>query len=351
MSARSLRVFVLLALASLAFAATAQAAPNCVSPARRMQWPSAANPVWDFCFLTPTSSTSQSGNGSGLDIFDVHYNGHLVLERAHAPVLNVLYAPGGACSCFRDWSDSEVRFQSDSFSSSPGGYSEPTQPPLTVCETGGSGGDVGSFRGVAAYKTATDLELTTQFQAGWYRYTMRWVFALDGTITASFGFAALTATCVAYDHTHHNYWRLDFDIDGAGTDTLSQGIPLEGPGDTGGTRPRREFSGNWNGAQDFVAWDYKSRRGYRIVPGVTNVPDTFAVADYWVLRYKSNEIDDAFVSGSNCPIRIQSFVNNETIDGQDVVVWLRGGAFHEGAELDHCGKVGFTLQPVGDWSP
>ncbi|HEY7862865.1 MAG TPA: hypothetical protein VIE39_04360, partial [Thermoanaerobaculia bacterium] len=65
----------------------------------------------------------------------------------------------------------------------------------------------------------------------------------------------------------------------------------------------------------------------------------------------SNEIDDAFVSGSNCPIRIQSFVNNETIDGQDIVVWLRGGAFHEGAELDHCGSVGFTLQPVGDWSP
>jgi hypothetical protein len=339
----------LLAFALLALAARADAAPNCTGAARRIQWPSPANPVWDFCFLTPMNSTSQTGNGSGLDIFDVHYNGHLVLERAHAPILNVLYAPGG-CGCYRDWSDSEVRFSSDGvITTGPGGYAEPTTPPVTVCESGGSGGDVGSFRGVAAYKS-TDLVLTTQFQAGWYRYTMRWGFAMDGTITASFGFAAVTASCVSYDHTHHNYWRLDFDIDGPANDTISQGIPGPiDPRDLGGVRPQRERKGNWSGLEDFVVWDSMKKHGYRIVPGDTNVPDAFAVADYWLLRYKSNEIDDAGQSGPACAIKIGSVLNNETIENQDVVVWIRGGSFHEGAELDHCGVVGFTLQPVGDW--
>ncbi len=111
--------------------------------------------------LTPVVSSSGTGAGSGIEIRDVFYNGHLVFKRAHAPILNVLYQPGG-CGCFRDWSDSEVKFRVKDPAGVPinpagtGNYYETNFPAETVCETGGSGGDIPStsgFRGVSAEKT------------------------------------------------------------------------------------------------------------------------------------------------------------------------------------------------------
>jgi hypothetical protein len=95
-------------------------------------------------------------------------------------------------------------------------------------------------------------------------------------------------------------------------------------------------------------FDNETRRGFQILPGNTNTPDSFAVADYWFLRYKDNELEDP---SATCATQISNFQNNESLTGQDIVVWIRGGAFHEGMELDHCGVVGFTLVPFGDWSP
>ena len=71
------------------------------------------------------------------------------------------------------------------------GYAEPTSPPLTVCDTGGSAGDSGTFTGVAAEKLADRLILTTQLEAGWYRYTIKWRFYLDGRIEPVMGFSAV----------------------------------------------------------------------------------------------------------------------------------------------------------------
>ena len=45
-----------------------------------MSWPE-SNPVWQFCWLRPASSSGT--NGSGLELRQVYYNGHLVLKRAH----------------------------------------------------------------------------------------------------------------------------------------------------------------------------------------------------------------------------------------------------------------------------
>jgi hypothetical protein len=338
------RTLSLAAGASLALSVAALAAPNCTGDAHLIQWPT-GDPVWQMCALAPSDSTGF--DGSGLEIYDVEYNGHRVLERAHAPVLNVLYAAG--CGCFRDWSDSEVRFSVDTVScptTPTGGYAEANTPPMTVCESGGTGGDIGCFRGVAAEK-ATHLELTTQFQAGWYRYTMRWRFAQDGTITATFGFAAVTASCVSFDHTHHNYWRLDFDIDNPKGDSIWRGAPPP-TGGRGSGPVVTETRGNWSPTSDFSVVDTGSNRGYRILPGNTNAPDAFSFNDYWFLRYKPTEMED---TSGGCATQINGFVNNETLQDQDVVVWVRGGAFHQGMELDHCGVVGFTLVPFGDWNP
>jgi Cu2+-containing amine oxidase len=99
--------------------------------------------------------------------------------------------------------------------------------------------------------------------------------------------------------------------------------------------------------------DKNTGRGYRLVPGAEteNAPaDTFAVADFWVLKYKPEELDDNGQPGPACAIKINPFINNNSLD-QDLVVWYRTGVRHLGHDLDHCHIVGPTLVPIGDWSP
>jgi hypothetical protein len=52
---------------------------------------------------------------------------------------------------------------------------------------------------------------------------------------------------------------------------------------------------------------------------------------------------------ANDQIHISKFLNNENIDGQDVVLWYRAGARHGGTI--HQAMVGPTLRPFGPgWS-
>ena len=316
-----------------------------------MSWPD-PNPVWTFCWVRPQDSSG--ANGSGLEIRNVRYKGHSVLKRAHVPILDVEYEPGG-CGCYRDWLYQEVRFQADNVIFP--GYAEPTTPPLTVCDTGGSGGDIGTFTGVAAEKLPDRLILTTQLEAGWYRYTMKWRFYLDGRIEPVFGFAGLTSGCIAFTHRHHAYWRFDFDID-----TPRNALVLEGPKpvispDPGTRTPPTILTTETmrlNVAAD-LSWsilDAATGRGYRLTPGaeVALPADDFSVGDAWFLKYGFNELDDTGQPGTGCPINIGNFLDGELLV-DDVVMWYRTGWLHLGLDLDDCDLVGPTLSPIGDWSP
>ena len=349
---------LLLAAAAWLAAAPGAAQPTCTPPDENlMSWPD-VDPVWQFCWVRPANSSG--GNGSGLEIRNVYYNGYLVMKRGHVPILNVEYAPGG-CGCYRDWSFQEHDFQSDNQCPPPWppncGYAEPTTPPLTVCDTGGSGGDIGDFSGVAAEKLADRLILTTQFEAGWYRYMMKWRFYLDGRIEPVFGFGAVNASCISYAHRHHAYWRFDFDIDGPANDIVTEGPPPGPGGGRGGPRtPILTFPTEVmrRANRPGISWsviDSGTHRGYRIVPGaeIALPADNFSVADFWALKYKPNEIDDTG-QGGGCPININGFINGEGLS-TDVVVWYRAGALHPGGQLDDCERVGPTLYPIGDWAP
>ncbi len=102
--------------------------------------------------------------------------------------------------------------------------------------------------------------------------------------------------------------------------------------------------------------DKKTNRGYEVVPGAMDeVADAFGVADVWALRYHYNETNDGGSYGkggggpANDQIHISKFLNNENIDGQDVVLWYRAGARHGGTI--HQAMVGPTLRPFGPgWS-
>lgn len=225
-----------LTLAGLGFSPAALATPDCsnYTGAALVQWPS-DNPAWEFCWRSPNFSQPGS-DGSGLELFEVTYNGHLVFDRTHVPILNVEYGPMG-CGCFRDWLDQEVRFEAESdttctsSSGSQSGFCDANASPRTVCDcaptdtcddnpTNACNVDIGTFNGVAAYEEQDTLELTTQTRAGWYRYTMRWKFHLDGTIEPGFGFGATPNGCTNTEHFHHGYYRFDFDIGGADNDQM-----------------------------------------------------------------------------------------------------------------------------------
>jgi hypothetical protein len=350
---RRILAAALLGAGWLAAADLAADSPTCsLAGEHLMSWPT-GNPVWEFCWLRPADSSAP--NGSGLEIRNVYYNGHLVMKRGHIPILNVLYDPGG-CGCFRDWLSQEVVFQADNVISP--GYAEPTTPPMTVCDVGGSQGDIGSFMGVAAEKLADRLILTTQASAGWYRYTIKWRFFLDGRIEPVMGFAAVNSGCIASTHRHHAYWRLDWDIDGPGDvvarETLRPAFtPNPGtPGPPPVLFPTEAMRLNTDGGRSWSVSNSVTGRGYNVIPGeeVELPVDSFAVGDVWFLNYRASELDDASVGGNPCPIRISSFVNGEAT-ATDIVMWYRGGAYHEGGDLDDCHWVGPTLVPFGDWSP
>jgi hypothetical protein len=351
-----------LAVAAVSGSAAASGQPTCTLAGEHlMSWPT-VNPVWQFCWLRPADSSG--ANGSGLEIRNVYYNGHLVMKRGHVPILNVKYEAGcgGSALCYRDW-----QFQQDYFIANniltTHVYAEPTQPPVDVCDQHQGvdvcqPGDANCFDGVAAEKLADHLILTTQFEAGWYRYEMKWTFWLDGRIQPTFGYSAVTDPCVNYNHRHHAYWRFDFDIETPDNNIVTEGPAPVPPGGRPGPRypivtlPTEAMRVN---NRPGIAWSVihsGTHRGYRIVPGVeTGLPvDTFSVGDIWFLKYHANEIDDSGQSGPPCAIHINGFVNGESTS-PDVVVWYRTGWFHAGGDLDDCHRVGPTLDPIGDWSP
>jgi Cu2+-containing amine oxidase len=269
----------------------------------------------------------------------------------------VKYAPGGcggANLCFRDWSDEEAVFEAITATgpstAGPGAYVEVTNPPVTVCETG-EGRDIGAFRGVAAERLADRLTLTSQMKAGWYRYTMRWSFFADGRVEGWFGFSAVAHSCVGFAHTHHNYWRLDFDLDGPARDSVEMAPPAALPVPPGPLVVLgREAVRVNEAALTWVVRDQQSGRGYRLLPGTTEPADAFSVADVWFLSYNQNEVTDAGQSGPACAIKFTNYVNQQSVEEDDVVMWVRGGRFHDAGDLDDCHATSFMLQPVGDWS-
>src|SRR5262249_25784284 len=300
----------------LTFVAAAGAAQAQCTGIHQVSWP-AVNPVWTFCWIPPDASSGP--DGSGIELRHVFYKGRRVFWKANMPVLNVQYDPGG-CGTFRDWFNQLSVFDANNVVSP--GYAEPTTTPKTTCDAPGT--DPGTFRGVALQKLSDRVILTSVASAGWYRYIEKWTFHLDGTIEPRMGFSAVAAPCVNKAHTHHGYYRFDFDIDGFPNDMIQ----------------RRWFFFFWltinpeatRNRETWRALD-ASGRGYDVVPGPNDgpAPDAWAGSDGWMLRYHFNEEDDGGATGGAMgnAQHITPFVNGESIDHQDVVLWYRVAVRHD----------------------
>jgi hypothetical protein len=343
------RLTVLPALAVLsALAGSPPAGAQCTGN-NHIVWP-AADPVWDFCWTRPASSSG--ANGSGIELSNVKYKGILILKTAHVPVLNVKYAPGG-CGCFRDWYNGEIRFQCGP--NLGGGYcpgTDPNAPVVTVCQHPGS--DIGSFTGVAAEDKGDMLRLTSQCSAGWYRYISVWEFHTDGTLQALMDAAAVNNSCVASTHRHHVYWRLDFDVSDPNDNFVDHSTNMGDPyqrvtteASFVDTSPVRSV---WRIGNPSTSATVEVRRNDGDeAAGDANDPNNpvlqdFPVADGWVLAYHSNEIND---TGSSCAINLSPRLNNENVNGADVVLWVRASNLHigeAGGNSHMCFMFGPTIK-------
>ena len=292
--------------------------------------------LWDLVLVRPKASSGT--NGSGVELRFVDYLGKRVLYRAHLPILNVEYGSTGAgAGCgptYRDWQNSEACFQADGAEPVGPGWRVCTTAPQTILE---SRHDGGNFRGVALWYDKGDLRLVSQLQAGWYRYISEWHLLDTGTIQPRFGFAATANPCTCNVHTHHAYWRLDFDVLTAGNNVVEE---YNNPPIVPGT--------NWHTknyeirrARDAVhqrRWRVRNKgtyTGYTIQPGPNDgTADAYGAGDLWVLRYHGNEIDDGHGFSTN-PVQsradIDTFLTAESVNGQDVVIWYGGHFRHDEA--------------------
>ena len=308
-------------------------------------WP-AVNPVWDFCWSRPSSSSLPQGEG--IEITNVKYQGILIIKRAHIPVINVKYIEeSGSCGCFRDWLDSEIRFEC-SPSPSNGYCTGTTLPAQTVCQHPGS--DLGSFTGVAVEDKGTHLLLTSQTSAGWYRYIPVWEFYADGTLQARMDAAAVNNNCVAHSHRHHVYWRFDFAVDGDGNDFVDY-APSQNDSYTRVTQERTFI----DTGDDRSQWQVGSAGSSALVQIVRNdkdeaagdpgtpIQNDFPVADGWLLTYADNQVTD---QGGGCAINLASYVNSQSVNGADVVLWVRASSLHigePGGVSESCFMFGPTI--------
>lgn len=328
---------VLLTVAALLAPATAAFA-QCTG-VNHVTWP-ATNPVWDFCWTRPANSTL--ANGEGIRISAVKYKGITILKDGGVPVLNVQYVPGGCGGsgrCYRDWFYSERAFACAPSPSS--GYCTATSTAVsTVCSHPGT--DAGSFSGVSVEDLGTKLRLTSQAQAGWYRYISTWEFYPDGTMRPGMDITSVNNSCVGFTHTHHAYFRLDFDVDGSANDFVDEVTE-------GGVSKRVGIEKSYvdaGAARSFWRLGSVGSRAHVFVSRSAGddaaAGDSFAVADGWVLAYKSTELGDTATSG--CAINLP-YANGENVNNADVVLWVRAGHVHQG-EAGGISHVCFTFGPV-----
>lgn len=300
---------------------------------------------WTFTAVRPSASSGYAG--SGVELRDIVYRGRKVLHRAHVPILNVKY-DGDACGPYRDWQYDEGFLRAPGTNVAPG-FRLASAAPRTILQ---SGGDTGNFLGTAVWIAGEEITLVAELEAGWYRYTSEWTLHTDGTIKPRFGFAAVQNSCVCNVHHHHAYWRLNFDIAGAAGDYVQQGS-----GSSWQLVPKERAV--FRDAQYATRWRVGSRGGaakYEIRPNATDgraktSPDwPFPVGDLWFLRYRASEIDDGAVSVvGNVQAGLNRFVQNQSIDGTDLVVWYGAHFTHDQGSQEAGGQnhvVGPDLVPV-----
>lgn len=270
---------------------------------------------------------------------------------AHVPILNVEYgSEGQAIGCgptYRDWQNAETQFEANGAAVAPGFVLCPL-PARTIIDNGTDGGN---FSGVAVYLQGAEVVLVSEMQAGWYRYITEWRLHANGTIRPRFGFAGTQNRCTCDLHTHHVYWRMDFDIRTPSHNVVEEfnDPPIVGANNWHTKKFEIQRQRDAGHHRKWRVRNTVTGEAYTIVPGANDgAPTAYGVGDVWVLRYHSGEIDDGqgFTTDPNLSrAHLDRFMSSpEAVEDTDVVVWYAGHYVHD-AGLEIGNRVGPDLIP------
>lgn len=286
--------------------------------------------LWEFLAIRSSASSGNSSERSGIELRDVKYRGKSVLKRIHAPVLNVKY-DNDVCGPYRDWQYQEGMFQATGtdLPGSNGGVRDcGTNVATTALDTGN---DTGNFKGLAFYQQDGEVVLVTEMNAGWYRYICEYRLAADGTIRPRYGYGATNNSCVCSAHTHHVYWRMDFDI---GTAANNEVFPTSRYIVKGKSAYKTEQRIDRTLQGSFLIRNSDTGDAYRLVPNdndgtAHDDPTNYSRGDVWLLKYQGTatvptELDDPNTSSA---ANIDAWVNGESLK-TDVVIWYGGHYYH-----------------------
>ena len=377
---RSLSLLTLLLAGGWAVPAFADA-PACAGNEKLLSWPS-SNPIWEMCWLPP--SLSSSVDGSSLELRKVHFKGHLVMRRAHVPLL---FAEYNSDTCYRDWKNTDASFLADRAVQNKLGISIDPPQATTSCDRSkapvqaygscpfqlaGYPNSVASCAsGVSIEDGGDHVTLTTQHSAAWYQYTSRWTFWSDGRMQPEFGFGNKDGTGNETTHWHHNYWRMEFAIDDPANAINT--ISVNGVDQTTEFSDLRNASGGPGGVPK--TWEVRNTttgNGYRLVPGADDylVPTNesgrgFHTVDVMGTRQHDGEYGDRSDNPLGvCAMNQSALVNGESIADTAVALYYRVGVRDSTAnnwplgcsgascipqDSMVCKRRGPSLLPFGPW--
>lgn len=219
------------------------------------------------------------------------------------------------------------------------------------------------YSGVATGRRGEKLALWSVLDAGNYDYVMYYAFWDDGTIEVRAGATGqkLGGEDDTAGHSHLFAWRIDLDIAGAGGDS----VQLENVRYTGKAvqeKPRRltrEGGIAWTPelfthveVEDATSVNGRGRaRGYSLAPlrgGLPKLRETFTRYPIWVTRGHGPGQELRAVD-------LPRYVDKESVDGEDVVLWYLDAHHHEQDMRDEDRDtvpvlwIGFRLEPQNFW--
>jgi len=378
---RSLSLLALLLLGGWTMPAFADS-PTCSGSEHLLSWPS-GNPIWEMCWLPP--SLSVGADGSSLEVRKVYFKGHLVMRRAHVPML---FAEYNSSTCYRDWKDADAAFLADHAVQNQLGISVDPPHATTSCDrsaapvtaygdcpfqiAGYPNATAGCASGVSLEDGGDHVTLTTQHSAAWYQYTSRWTFWSDGRMEPEFGFGNNDGTGNETTHWHHNYWRMEFAIDDPANAVNT--ISINDVDQTAEFSDLRNATGGPGGTPK--TWEVRNTttgNGFRLVPSAEDylVPTNesgrnFHTIDVMGTKQHDGEYGDRSDNPLGaCAMNQSALVNGESLVNTSVALYYRvsvrdtshdewppgcSGGTCLPQDSMVCKKRGPTLVPFGPWA-
>jgi primary-amine oxidase len=281
------------------------------------------------------------GWGGGLVVSKASYKGTRVLTKGTMPFVLVPYH--GGYPMFKDG----IKHQGAPFTpvlpTSANDREGPGTPPAGNDNQWGPGNPAGAI--VVEQEPSTlispaSIVIWAKFQCVNYQYVHRWEFHADGTIEAGVGLGGelWTPNPPSSNHVHTFYFRLDFDIGGAGNNAVQQfSHPNNSLGSDGWTTITKEGrrTGDLATARKWRVVNKTPKVNGRLRSYELSLPSDMApegvasTGDVWVLAYDASQ-DGAAVSNTDAVLHTTYLHPPGTVvDGADVVVWAALRHHHE----------------------